>query len=56
MKNELEELMSVAGVRGNTKNKIRETFSGLDKIKQKQFLEEFQFEIIRTTTKLTYNA
>jgi len=52
----LEELMMVAQVNGQRKAKIRETFASLEKNQQKQFIENFQFDIIRTTTKLNYNA
>lgn len=55
MINELEGLMTVAQVNGMRKAKIRETFSQLEKSKQKEFIENFQFDIIRTTTKLNYN-
>jgi hypothetical protein len=56
MINELEDLMRVAQVNGKRRVKIRETFAALSNNKKKQFVEDFQFDIIRTTTKLNYNA
>lgn len=50
----LEELMYVAKVHGLRKQAIRRHFGELDYIKQKQFIEEFQWEIIKTTNENNY--
>lgn len=54
LEKQLEELMQVAQVHGLRKQVIRRQFAELESIKQKQFIEEFQWEIIKTTNKNNY--
>jgi len=43
--------MAVAKVNNTRKAKVRRDFAQMEDIKKKEFIENFQFEIIRTTKK-----
>lgn len=54
LEKQLEELMQVSEVHGLRKQVVRRQFAALDNIKQKRFIEDFQWEVIKTTNKNNY--
>lgn len=54
LENQLETLMETAQVNGLRKQVVRREFAGLSDINKKQFIENFQWEIIKTTNKNNY--